>query len=110
MSQRLNQLIEFLEKEPNDPFLLYAIAMEYANTDQEQKAVEYYDRLLKEHSSYLPTYYHAAHFFAELDQVERAKEVFEAGIALAKLQKEEKTLRELQNAFNNFLFELDDEW
>ena len=39
--------------------------------------------------------------------LEKAKEIFTSGIDLAKSKNEIKTLRELKNAFQNFLFETD---
>jgi len=91
MNERLQQLLGFLEKEPNDPFLLYAIATEYRNHDTE-KAKVYFEQLLHEHDQYLPTYYHAAHLFFDLGEDERAKEIYEQGIALAEKQDEKMAL------------------
>lgn len=105
MSQaRLEQLLQFLQDEPNDPFLLYAIATEYSKTDS-SKALYYYEQLLNEHSDYIATYYHAAKLYADIGDREKAEQVFIIGIEKARLQQEALTLRELQNAYQEFLFE-----
>ncbi len=103
---RIQQLLEFLEEEPANPFNLYALALEYQNFDPE-KAEYYFHRLLGVHTDYLPTYYHAAAFFAHHHQedLDKAKEIFEAGIALAKKLQNHHALKELQNAYQNFKFE-----
>lgn len=103
-SSRLDQLKKFLEEDPNDPFTLYAIATEYRK-EQPGKAKVYFEKLLKEHPDYLPTYYHAALLYQEMDQTEKAKTLFETGISLAQKQENQLALRELQNAYNELLFE-----
>ena len=108
MNNRLEKLLEFLKDDPHDPFTLYAIATEYVKTDAET-AKQYFDQLLHEHEEYVPTYYHAAHLFTELDLIERAGEVYKKGIIQAEKQQDSLALRELKNAYQNFLFEYDDE-
>ena len=103
-ASRLQKLLEFLQEDPNDPFTLYAIATEYRKENQ-HKALYHYEKLLAEHPQYVATYYHAALLYVELEQPERAKQTFEKGIVVAREQKEALALRELQNAYNEFLFE-----
>ena len=104
MTPRLQQILQWLENEPNDAFLLYAAATEYKNFDL-QKATELFELLLTSHPQYLPTYYHAAQLYIDLKNPVKAEITYKNGIALAKQQKEQKTLAELQSAYNNFLFE-----
>jgi tetratricopeptide (TPR) repeat protein len=103
---RIEQLIEFSKEEPDNPFNFYALALEYQNSDA-QKAAEYYDKLLKEFDNYIPTYYHAALFFADQNDISKSKRIYEKGISLAKAKNDAHALRELQNAYQNFLFEND---
>jgi len=103
---RIEKLLIFLKETPQDPFLLYALATEY-RTESPEKAKDYFDQLLQNNPDYLPTYYQAAHLFWEMGLIDRASEVFEKGIALAKTANETKTLAELQNAYMNFQIEED---
>lgn len=103
---RIDQLLKFVEEEPDNPFNLYALALEYQNINI-NKAAYYYDKLLKEHESYIPTYYHAAAFYTEQRSVELAKLTYEKGIHLSKEQNQAHALKELLNAYQNFLFEED---
>ncbi|MBT30788.1 MAG: enzyme of heme biosynthesis [Thalassobius sp.] len=105
--QRLKQLFDFLKDDPNDPFLLYAIATEYGE-ENATEALKYYDKLLTEHPSYFATYYHAAALLAEIEEIERAREVYLKGIEVCKEAGEAKALQEIQNAYQNFLFEYDE--
>ncbi|MTI19921.1 tetratricopeptide repeat protein [Fulvivirga sp. RKSG066] len=103
-SSRLSQLLDFLKNDPKDAFTLYAIATEYKSTDP-QEALKYFEILLQEHPDYLATYYHVAHLYLELEEDEKAEAAFKKGIELAQKQENALSLRELQNAYNEFLFE-----
>ena len=104
-NQRLRQLLAFYEEDPTDPFNLYALALEYRGADPERAAV-FFQKLLHDFPSYLPTYYPAAQFLAEGDDEATARTVFERGIALALATGQEKTHRELQSAYRQW----QDEW
>jgi tetratricopeptide (TPR) repeat protein len=104
MNQRITQLLQWLETDANDTFLLYAVAMEYKNFDI-PKALEYFEKLLTSHEDYLPTYYQVAEIYVELKETEKAEMIYKKGIQLAQQQKQQKTLAELQSAYNNFLYE-----
>lgn len=101
---RLNLLLQYYKDDPSDPFNAYALAMEYLGSDL-TKAQTFFEQLLRDHPRYLPTYYHAAKLFQQIDERERAVEIFEKGIALAKDLKEHKSLRELQSAYDELLYE-----
>jgi Tfp pilus assembly protein PilF len=103
---RLQLLRDYIEQEPENPFNYYALALELREKNPQESA-ELFELLLQNHPSYLPVYFPSAHFFAELDQVEKAKETFEKGIKLATTQQEDKARKELTNAYQNFLFDHD---
>ena len=103
---RVTELLNYIEKEPKNPFNLYALALEYQNQDKE-KASFYFNKLLEAHKDYLPTYYHAAIFFADLEQYQKADKIFSEGIELAKTQNNSHAQKELENAYLNFQFEND---
>jgi tetratricopeptide (TPR) repeat protein len=103
----LESLLSFYEEEPQDPFNIYALALEYQKSDLRQ-ATLFFDKLLTEHPGYLPTYYHAAEFFTQLEIFEKAEEIYQKGIDLALLQKNTKTHQELVRSYRSFLDELDD--
>jgi tetratricopeptide (TPR) repeat protein len=106
-STLLSSLQRFYEEDPDDPFNVYALAIEYSKSDAQQ-AARFFDLLLNKHPDYLPTYYHAGSFFAAGEEVEKAEGIYQKGIALALSQKNTKAHQELLRAYNNFLDELDD--
>ncbi len=104
-SARLQQLLAFYEEDPQDPFNLYGLALEYQKTDPEQAAWAFRN-LLNDFPEYLPTYYQSAHFFAGRGEIDQAKCCFERGIELAERSGYEKAQRELRGAYRQWL----DEW
>ena len=99
-SQRLKTLLEFQKKEPNDPFLLYALGMEYLK-EMPLKAKTYFKELLVKHPDYLPTYYQAAQLFISSDDFKRALDLLEEGMIIAKQQNDLATLKELKDLYAN---------
>ncbi len=103
MSQtRIEQLLTFLEEEPNEPFNLYALALEYTKTDSE-KATDYFEQLLSKHPNYVATYYHVGKLYEELEMEDKAETAYQKGIEVATQQNEALALRELKNAYQEFL-------
>jgi tetratricopeptide (TPR) repeat protein len=103
---RLEQLIKFYEEDPNDPFIVYGLALEYQKSDI-KKSEQLFDTLLTNFQEYLPSYYHAAKLKATLGNGELALSIYKKGIALAKKQKDATTERELLAAYNELIFELE---
>jgi tetratricopeptide (TPR) repeat protein len=103
-TERLEQLLEFLKDDPDDPFNLYAVANEYRHANPEKSRL-LMDQLLREHPDYLPTYYHAAQLYIEFEMPEKASQILEQGIALAREQQDNLALRELRNAASELLFD-----
>lgn len=106
-AERITQLLKFLEAEPNDPFLLYALATEYVK-HQPDKALAFFEKLLNEHPDYVPTYYHAAALYNELGLQDKAGRSYRAGIEKAREAGDSHALRELQSAYTNWQFEQDE--
>lgn len=96
---RLDQLLAFLHEAPDDPFNIYAVALEYVKTDPE-KALTFFEHLSEKHPDYIPTYYAYGKFLADSGQVQKATEMFGTGIRKAEEKGEAKTARELRNALS----------
>lgn len=101
---RLEQLLKFLEEDPDDPFNIYALALEYQKLDPE-KALVLFNLLLEEHANYVPTYYHLGKLYEETGERDKAITVFEKGVEKARIQNEFKALRELRSALDELIFE-----
>ena len=59
MSGRIEAILAMLEKEPDDPFLHYSLAMEYAAAARPDDAVAAFRRCRELDENYLPAYVEA---------------------------------------------------
>ncbi len=104
--ERIQQLNSFIESSEDDPFLYHALGLEYKGTDS-SLAKSNFQKALSIDEKYVGTYYHLAEVLIDLEELEEAKSVYEKGIEMTSQLNDEHTLRELKNAFQNFLFEYD---
>ena len=106
MSERLQQLLGFLEDQKDDSFLLFAIAKEYEGLDDHVKAVERYLYLKKIDPNYVGLYYHLGQLQESLGEREQALQTYQEGIDVAKEIKDLHALSELQGVKLNLEMEL----
>jgi Tfp pilus assembly protein PilF len=104
MASRLEQLEQFFRDDPEDPFNIYGLALEYLKIEP-ARAKTLFEILLDKHPDYIPTYYHAAKLFVELNEKEKAIQTYEKGIEQARQSKADKALRELRSAYDELMFE-----
>ncbi len=103
-SARLEYLFELLKETPEDPFLIYGIALEYRKT-QPEKALAYFEQLLETHPDYLPTYYQAAGLYAEMNKRAEADKTYMKGLEISTKQANHHAYKELRSAYSNFQFD-----
>jgi tetratricopeptide (TPR) repeat protein len=80
---RLAQLQKMLEKTPDDPFLLYGIAMEHKKSGDSTRAIEFFDQTLRVDPGYCYAYYQRGQVFESIGEEEQAKAAYRAGIEAA---------------------------
>jgi tetratricopeptide (TPR) repeat protein len=78
------QLETLLQADPQDPFVLYGLAQEYAKRGDTALAVSFYDRCLSADPSYLYAYYHKARAQQHAGQTQEALATVKAGMEQAK--------------------------
>ncbi len=101
-SQRLDLLKQFLAEDPADPFNWYALALEKMKTDHAE-ASTLFSKLMTDFPDYVPTYYQAGMLAIELNDTEKAADIFEKGIICAKKQNDMKAANELRSALEELL-------
>jgi len=102
--QRLALLNQYLEESPNDPFTIYAIAMEYLDEDT-QKALGYFELLIEKHPDYIATYYHLANLYRDLGLTVKARLTYETGLEKALKSHDALAHRELKSAYDEFMMD-----
>ncbi|MEJ7779872.1 MAG: tetratricopeptide repeat protein [Daejeonella sp.] len=98
---RLQKLLNFLQDEPNDPFLKYALATEYLNANDLDKALHYYEDLISQHADYVGTYYHLGKLYEQLNRKSDAIETYKKGMDVSRSAKDMHAFSELQGVYNS---------
>ena len=84
MSERLEKLKSMLERQPNDAFLLYGIALEQKKLGQPDEAIAYLDRVIGVDPNYCYAYHQKGLVHESQGEMEAAKAVYRQGIEAAK--------------------------
>lgn len=102
MNERIHTLLSLMQQIPSDPFVKYALAMEYKNHGLFAEARQLFLTLEQQHPAYLPQY--LMHGILLLDQKQwmEAKAVFTRGLALAKEKNDTHTAGELWEVLQQF--------
>ncbi len=100
-NHKIAQILTFLEKEPNDCFLLHALALEKWKLNEVEDAKELFEQVLRIDETYVGTYYHLGHLWEMQGQLTKAMEVYAKGMEIAKAKKDMHALSELRSAFEN---------
>lgn len=101
ISNRMNELMNLLDKDNHDSFLLFAIAKEYENNHMPDQAENYYLELKRVDPSYVGLYYHLAKLYEELGKTENALEIYGEGVFMAGKLNDQHAMSELKNAKMN---------
>ena len=96
--KRLDLLLQYLEETPDDLFLQYALAKEYEKQGMEQKAIDALEKLRKNNSNYIATYYHLGKIYERQGKSALAITIYEEGISIADQIGDAHTKRELIGA------------
>jgi len=98
---RLEKLLNFLQDEPNDPFLKYALATEYLSANDVDQALYYYEDLISGHPDYIGTYYHLGKLYEQLDRKPEAIKIYIKGMEVSRVAKNMHAFSELQGVYNS---------
>lgn len=95
MNDRLQQLKALEKESPKDEFILYTIGLELLKSS-EIDAELYFEKNRDNNPDYLANYYQLGKLKSELGKLSEAKSIIEEGIIVAKNQKNQHTLNELE--------------
>ncbi len=99
-SPRMAQLRQMLEKEPNDTFLLYGLALEYKKANDAAHALEYLDRVIALDAGYCYAYHQKGLIHESADNLDAAKSAYGSGIVAAKAKGDEHARQEIEAALS----------
>lgn len=101
MSNRMKQLQALALENPDDSFVLFAIAKEHESLGDLNLAEEKFLHLKSLDEDYIGLYYHLGQIQEALDKNEAAMATYLKGIEKAKILKDQHALSELQNVKMN---------
>lgn len=94
----MRQLRQMLQRQPDDPFLLYGLAMEYRKAGDADKALEFFNHVLRHDPNYCYAYYQRAQVHESLGDVEAARRSLREGVEAARRSGDAHALSEVQAA------------
>jgi Tfp pilus assembly protein PilF len=97
---RMLQLRKLLEKEPNDTFLLYGIALEYKKAGDLPAAISQMDRVIALDPGYCYAYHQKGLAYEQAGDVEAAKRAYRDGIEAARKKGDSHAAQEIEGALN----------
>jgi tetratricopeptide (TPR) repeat protein len=95
---RLDQLQQLLKEDPNDAFLRYGVAMEYAKAGRHDEALAEFAELLRRNGDYVPGYFMAGRTCEQKGDLEAAKGFYKDGIAAAQRTGDSHAAGEISSA------------
>lgn len=81
---RREKLEKMLADSPDDVFLHYALAMEFASAGDDRGAAERLEKLLDAYAHYVPAYFQLAQVQARLGEIDAARRTLTRGIEAAR--------------------------
>jgi Tfp pilus assembly protein PilF len=79
----MEQLRRMLDHNPNDAFLLYAIALEYKKAGESREAIEFLDKVIQVDPAYCYAYHQRGLVHELLGDLEAARRSYRQGIEVA---------------------------
>lgn len=89
-----------LKDSPGEPFVLFALAREYAKAGNHGEALRYYKQLLSYSPDYTGTYYHLGKLYEQLGKQKDAIATYKVGMEITKQRGEHHAFGELQSALS----------
>ncbi len=105
MSNNTIRLLQsFLEKDPNDSFTRFALAMEFSKIGDFDTSEQLYKELVRHDPAYVGTYYHLGMLLAGASRIDEAREILTNGLKVAQNVNDNHAASELRQAIDELDF------
>lgn len=101
---RIEKILEYLEKTPSDNFLRHALALEYIKQGDDVKAQALFEAILTASPDYTGSYYHLGKLLERGGNTTQAIECYEKGMKAAKQADDQHAYNELQAAYEDLVY------
>ena len=106
-TNRIAALKTMLTEDPNDPFALYGLALEYKALGQNEDAISLLEKALKGDNPEVYIYYQLGELFYDLDDIQSALDALDSGLEYAGQLNHLKALGEIQGLRDQIADDLD---
>ncbi len=97
-TERMSKLTAMLQKQPNDTFLLYGLALEHKKVGEPQQAIELLDKVIAADRGYCYAYHQKGLVFESIGDLESARRSYRDGIEAARRKGDTHAVGEIQGA------------
>jgi Tfp pilus assembly protein PilF len=101
---RIEKLLEYLQKMPDDNFLRHALALEYIKLGNDNDARDLFESILNDSPGYVGSYYHLGKLLERNGEAAKAIECYEKGMAEARAANDQHAYGELQAAYEDLAY------
>jgi len=98
-----------IQKDPDDLFSKFALALELLKINEVQKAQLLFETVLKQDSGYVGVYYHLGKLYQSKEQYDKALQTFRDGVQIAGTKQDQHAKSELREAIQQLRFEIDED-
>lgn len=106
-TQKIKRLARYIKKNPDDSFSKFALALEFLKQDAFEKARILFEDILRNDPDYVGVYYHLAKLYEMMDELNKARDLYNRGIEVASRQENTgRTTSELQEALAELEIEM----
>ncbi len=104
--ERIKALTELLDKNPDDSFSRYALALEHVSLGETEGAIAELRELIHRDPKYLAAYHQLGQLYCKVNSTAKAKIIYRQGIELALEANDIHAKTEMEEE----LEEIEDEW
>lgn len=98
LTDRMRQLQLMLQRQPNDPFLLYGLALEYKKAGDPANALQYLQRVTQNDPNYCYAYFQCGMVYESQGNTDAAKQSYREGVEAAERSGDAHAREELSAA------------
>jgi tetratricopeptide (TPR) repeat protein len=100
-SGRLHDMLRMLKHDPKDPFMRYAVALEYVANRKYQLGVHYLQQIIKMDRHYVPAYHQLGLILAQMKKRDEAVAILQQGIKIAEEKGDQVERNEMEDLLHD---------
>lgn len=99
-TSRLHALEAFLQKDPDDVFTRYLLALEYRKLERLATAITLLEQICQKSPPYVPAYFQLGQCYEQIGKYDEARQTYRSGIQVARQAGDFHAATEMQAALD----------